>query len=100
VKKFFFSDRIGMEMNGRMYNSSSRSNSRRSSNDPISENHPLPYSILTGPKNPADLVDCQIILVNVRQRFYLLSFKKKIFFSSFTEIMQRKLNLDFVLMVL
>lgn len=61
--KFSFlseSDRMEMEM----YNSSSRSDSRRSSND-----NQIPYTILTGPKNPNDLVDCQIILVNIRQRF-------------------------------
>ena len=47
-----------------MYTPPLRSVSRQSSND-----YQIPYSILTGPKNPNELVDCQIILVNARQRF-------------------------------
>jgi hypothetical protein len=64
-KTWFFSDRIGMEINDRIYNS----DSRRSSIDSISRNHLPPYSIITGPKNSNEFVDCQIIIVNVRQRF-------------------------------
>jgi hypothetical protein len=83
-----------------MYKSSSRTDCRQSSNDSISRNHQPPYSVLTGPKNPNELVDCQIIIVNVRQRFYLSKHLKKNYFSYFTEIMPKKLNLVFVLMVL
>jgi len=58
-----------MEINDRIYNSESR----RSSIDSISRNHQQPpYSILTGPKNPNEFIDCQIIIVNVRQRFLLI----------------------------
>jgi hypothetical protein len=67
-----FSDRMEMEMDDRMYVSLSRSCSRQSSNDSISRNQQPLYSILSGPKNPTELVDCQIIIVNARQRFYLL----------------------------
>ncbi len=64
----FFSDRIEMKINDRTYDSS-RSDSRWSSNDSISRNYQLPYTILTESKNHNELVDCQIIIVNVRQRF-------------------------------
>lgn len=57
---------MGLEL----YNSSSRSTSRRSSNEQLSS-----CTILTGPKNTNELVDCQIILVNVRQRFFLFKLK-------------------------
>jgi hypothetical protein len=60
-----FSDRIGLEIDDHIYIPSLGSDSRRSSND-----YQIPYSILTGPKNPNELTDCQIILVNARQRFY------------------------------
>ncbi|CAF2855539.1 unnamed protein product [Rotaria sp. Silwood2] len=50
--------------------STSRSDPCRSNNDSISRNNLLPYTILTGPKNSNDLVDCQIIIVNNRQRVY------------------------------
>ncbi len=75
--KIFFSDRSGLNINDRMHISSSKSDSRRSSNDSIPRNHQIPYTILTGPKNPNEFVDCQIIIVNVRQRFYLLKLKRK-----------------------
>ncbi|CAF5225369.1 unnamed protein product, partial [Rotaria magnacalcarata] len=42
----------------------------RTSNDSTSRNHQLPYTVLTEPKNQNDLVDCQIIIVNNRQRAY------------------------------
>ncbi|CAF1046845.1 unnamed protein product [Adineta steineri] len=54
----------------RMHISLSRSNSRRSSNESISLNHHMPYSVLAGPKDSNDCVDCHIILVNFRQREY------------------------------
>ena len=60
-----------MDINDRMYNSLSRSDSRRSSNDSTSRNHQLPYSILTGPKNQNDLVDCQIIIYVVFLQIYI-----------------------------
>jgi hypothetical protein len=94
-----FSDRIGLDNNNdQQFNSLSRSDSCRSSNDSISRNHLLPYSILTGPKNPNDIVDCQIIIVNVRQRFVRNSIEK-ISYSYLIETMQKKLNLVFVLMI-
>jgi len=34
-----------------------------------SRNNESCYTILTGPDNPQQLVDCRIILVNHRQRF-------------------------------
>ncbi|CAF3763492.1 unnamed protein product [Rotaria sp. Silwood1] len=60
-------DRIGTEINERMDMSTDLC---RSNNDLISRNNQLPYTILTGPKNSNDLVDCQIIIVNTRQRVY------------------------------
>jgi hypothetical protein len=63
-EKKLFSNRIGLEIDDRMHIPPLKSDSRRSSND-----YQLPYTILTGPKNPNELVDCQIILVNARQRF-------------------------------
>ena len=53
--------------------SSSRSCSRRLSRSPngsMSRNHQPPYTILTGPDDSRQLVDCRIIIVNPRQRFY------------------------------
>ncbi len=86
-----------------MFISSSRSNSRQSSNESISLNQQIPYAILTGPKHPNEFVDCQIIIVNVRQRFFLIfiQIKKRNFtFVVFLEIMLKELNLAFALMVL
>ncbi|CAF1305366.1 unnamed protein product [Rotaria sordida] len=65
-----FSDRIGTEINDRMDISTAKSDPCRSNNDSISRNNQLPYTILTGLKNSNDLVDCQIIIVNTRQRAY------------------------------
>ncbi|CAF4595460.1 unnamed protein product, partial [Rotaria sp. Silwood2] len=63
-------DRIETEITDCMNMSTSRSDPCRSNNDSISRNNLLPYTILTGPKNSNDLVDCQIIIVNNRQRVY------------------------------
>ncbi|CAF1385512.1 unnamed protein product [Rotaria sp. Silwood1] len=63
-------DRIGTEINDRMDISTTRPDPCRSNNDTISRNNQLPYTILTGPKNSNDFVDCQIIIVNIRQRIY------------------------------
>ena len=82
-----------------MFIPSSRSESRRSSHELISLNHPMPYAIVTGPKNPNEFIDCQIIIVNVRQRLFKMK-KKNLTFVIFIEIMLRKLNLAFVLVVL
>ncbi|CAF1583416.1 unnamed protein product [Adineta ricciae] len=48
----------------------STSKSHQSSNDSISLSHQIPYAILTGPKDANALVDCQIVIVNARQRDY------------------------------
>ncbi|UJR07596.1 hypothetical protein I4U23_011883 [Adineta vaga] len=63
-------ERIGLEHGDRMHVSSARLSSRRSSNESLSLNQQIPYAILTGPKNSNTLVDCQIIIVNARQREY------------------------------
>ena len=64
-----FSDRIGLEVNDRMDFLTSKSESRRVSHDMTNRTYQAHYSILTGPKSPNDLVDCQIIIVNARQRY-------------------------------
>lgn len=56
-------------MNDHEENSLSIFDPNRSNNDLSSRHQPIPYSILKGPKNSNDLVDCQIIIVNARQRF-------------------------------
>ena len=78
--KIFSSDRIRLEIDDRMFMPSLRPDSHQPVNDLVSRNHQSPYSIITGSKNPDDLVDCQIILVNARQRFFLLKLKNKIYF--------------------
>jgi hypothetical protein len=39
-----------------------------------SRNHPGCYTTLIGSEHPKQLVDCQIILVNPRQRFIFIFF--------------------------
>jgi hypothetical protein len=60
-----------MERSGN--NDISRSFSRRLSRSPrihsLSRHQESSYTILTGPDDPRQLIDCQIILVNPRQRF-------------------------------
>ncbi|CAF3404333.1 unnamed protein product [Rotaria socialis] len=61
---------IESDIHDRMNISLSSSDLCRTSNDSTSRNHQLPYTVLTEPKNQNDLVDCQIIIVNNRQRAY------------------------------
>jgi len=86
--------------------SSSRICSRRLSRSPnghsfdsSSRNNQLCYTTLIGPDDPRQLVDCQIILVNPRQRlhFFLINktSKKKIY----SEVMVKRFHLIFVVMV-
>ncbi len=62
-----------MEIVDDLFNSK-RSCSRRLSRSPnnsLSRNNESSYTILTGPDNPRQLVDCRIIIVNPRQRFFI-----------------------------
>jgi hypothetical protein len=85
------------------FSSSSRSCTRRLSRSPnrsVSRTNQPPYTILTGPDDPRQLVDCRIILVNPRQRFSLNN-KKLIFFKikMCSEVMVKKSLLVLVVMV-
>ncbi|CAF4842764.1 unnamed protein product [Rotaria sp. Silwood2] len=57
------------QIDDHIYNSSSRSDSPRSSTDSITQNHQISYAILILSTNSNELADCQIIIVNVRKRF-------------------------------
>ena len=69
LNEYVFRDGHAMEMDDSSGISSSSRCRRRSPNVSSSRNHKGCYTTLIGGEYPQQLIDCQIILVNPRQRF-------------------------------